>query len=646
MKKNNLKYLLVIFICLSTNLFAEKTFEFEKYALRANFGGLYNYYSSSFAKFQGCKECKIFENGGGFGYSALLGYETLIAEKMHFGIDLAYINRSGNLSVDISEPSRIPINYNFADSRFRNSLDITLNYFELTPQIRYILTEWKQGYPFRFMAGLRFGLPVTHSFVQNYSIIQPDNAYFIDTIKNIKTRNAVIASGDIRSIAIPAIGLSMGFENLLKIGTSTYFTQQLIFDYNFNNVAIDVDWSEYAIRLELGIRFGLEQRPEPEIIPVLAPPPPIIVKIDPIPPKPKPYVNINKSIYQGTLQTGNELLATVPLVNAVFFDAGKSEIPPFYIKNKNDFTNFFSGNPVELHKYLFTRLALIAQNNPKAQFTLIGASSGKYEDGSIILSQERANAVKEVLTSLGVPKDKIITKALLTPSNPSSSEFKESIYENQRVDIIVKNAPLQEFVDLQRYAELDGNLIVDVDFGNIKNSSELTINSSISSKPITSSVKGTFSLPVKFRLTNENINLPYRVDLGNSSIETKLLDSIDISKLTKKVFELNLTNFDAILRFDYNSSVLSDDNKELLSQLSKKLPLGATLLLTGSSDALGAESRNIILAKERAANTKQYIESIAKGKFKFEMLQEQQKADESTPQGRFLNRSIKIKVKN
>jgi outer membrane protein OmpA-like peptidoglycan-associated protein len=108
---------------------------------------------------------------------------------------------------------------------------------------------------------------------------------------------------------------------------------------------------------------------------------------------------------------------------------------------------------------------------------------------------------------------------------------------------------------------------------------------------------------------------------------------------------LNLSNFEAILRFDYNSSQLSEENKELIKQLAAKLPEGATIQILGSTDELGTQQRNSILAKERAENTRNLILSVAKDKFKIEIGTNPDKFREESPQGRFLNRSIRIKVK-
>jgi outer membrane protein OmpA-like peptidoglycan-associated protein len=99
------------------------------------------------------------------------------------------------------------------------------------------------------------------------------------------------------------------------------------------------------------------------------------------------------------------------------------------------------------------------------------------------------------------------------------------------------------------------------------------------------------------------------------------------------------------LRFDYNSSVLSDDNKDLLRQLLRALPQGSTISLLGSADALGDETSNLELSSKRAAVTESFVRSVAGEKFVLETAVSQTKVDETLPEGRFLNRSIRIRVR-
>lgn len=77
---------------------------------------------------------------------------------------------------------------------------------------------------------------------------------------------------------------------------------------------------------------------------------------------------------------------------------------------------------------------------------------------------------------------------------------------------------------------------------------------------------GLVEIPLKKRLDDlEDKILTYSIKLNDSTYFV-FKDTLAISLFPKEVIELNLNNFEAILRFDYNSSELSEDNKGLLRQ--------------------------------------------------------------------------------
>ena len=156
---------------------------------------------------------------------------------------------------------------------------------------------------------------------------------------------------------------------------------------------------------------------------------------------------------------------------------------------------------------------------------------------------------------------------------------------------------------------------------------------------------GNYKISVDERIDTDNSKLELKTNVVSDELQDSKVKIIDLNSLEKSVVDLNLDNFTAYLTFSYNSSELSDDNKGLLKQLSEKLPSGATIVILGSADFLGTTERNAILESERAENAQKYIQSISGNKFKYETGKSSDKFDEITPQGRFLNRSIKIKVK-
>jgi len=79
--------------------------------------------------------------------------------------------------------------------------------------------------------------------------------------------------------------------------------------------------------------------------------------------------------------------------------------------------------------------------------------------------------------------------------------------------------------------------------------------------------------------------------------------------------------------------------------MSELLPQGTTVIIYGSADALGTEERNKQLEFERAKVTKDFIQSISNDKFIFITDVNKSKFPEDTEEGRFLNRSMKIRLR-
>ena len=138
------------------------------------------------------------------------------------------------------------------------------------------------------------------------------------------------------------------------------------------------------------------------------------------------------------------------------------------------------------------------------------------------------------------------------------------------------------------------------------------------------------------------LNIPTRASSGGVASTQQV--QVDVSKLPRRRIALRTDAFEAVLRFDYNSSELPEDVKILLQQLADQLPEGSTITIDGSADVLGSQERNRILSEARAATTQSYLRSITSKSFTFRSSSENKSFSNTTPQGRFLNRNIRIRV--
>jgi outer membrane protein OmpA-like peptidoglycan-associated protein len=658
----NLKYIIICFILITvaTKSRSEDYFKNELFGIHPKIGYNYSSFKGNFNQFEGVSNCGTFGNGFGSGIYGGLFFEKEFIDKYFAELGLVFINRSGEIKAPSKFPSRNSSTGEVTWVNTDNIISATLGFLEIQPQISYLISDNFVGGPLKINLGMRGIIPVTSNYKYYEQIVSPDNAVFINP-DGLSSQRRNIASGRILSITKFGFGLNAGIENFLKAGENSFFTQNLQFDYNLSSLINTGKWNVFGIRLGVGFRFGVKEHfPEPLTAPkpILEPPvnePPIVAVKQPVISggleEIKPEINL--AVIDKNLKKyyGNELLATIPIVNAVFFDQSSAEVPNTYLYDMDDI-NFFQIDALSAHKYLFLRIAEILKNNPKAKIELIGATSGESDEPEgKKLALKRAENVAETLKKCGIPDKKISIKAEVLPTVLSNQEFAEGRIENRRVDVLLSNAPLQEYVDFQKFAEIRGNVKLKVDNKGLMPGEQINIKSEILKEPLSVRVTdlenhNEFTVPLKIRLEDNKSIYNYLFSASAKYAHDSVRFGFDSEKLDKELINQDLSNFKAILRFDYNSSDLSSDNKGLLKQLAEKLPSGAVINILGSADALGTQARNEQLITERAKVTREFIESVNIGKFKYLTGINKEKFPEAEPQGRFLNRSIIITVTN
>jgi hypothetical protein len=209
----------------------------EKFAIHPKVGFAFHSYSASFKSFQGTTDCGLFEKGSGSGVTGFVFGELPLTSSTYLGLGIGYIDRSGKLTVPGNFSSFDPATKTTTTISTENALHATLGYLEVQPEFRAVILPNFLNGPLRAVGALRVSIPTSGSFIQDETIISPANAVFVD--KNAQIRQ--VAAGQIATKST-GFGLSAGLENMLKIGANTFFTQQVLVDYNFSNIVSDATW--------------------------------------------------------------------------------------------------------------------------------------------------------------------------------------------------------------------------------------------------------------------------------------------------------------------------------------------------------------------------------------------------------------------
>lgn len=600
-------------------------------------------HTPQFSALPGTVDCGTYIRGRGnsIGVAATLEYRYTPA--FHVGISAAYVGRGGRLQTpNDAEPAFDSTTGQIVEVITENALDTQLDYVEVAP------TLWWEPFTigrstFRMDAGLRLGIPIRAAIQQTRRILAPANAVFLSNQQ--RTINWTHGYRSLADLVTPTLGMSLGLEHLLTIASRLQLLQRIGYDYTFTPPVRNVTWTVAGLRLEFGIRYSIEPTRQ-EISPPFPPPLPIDTPRIPIAeptPLPAPSIDVHIRRFRGYREEGTELVATTPIVNAVFFDQNSAEIPLRYIRRSAD--SIPSDDPVIAHRNILLVIAGILHRHPQSSVVLEGATAGEYEQGDTLLARRRAEAVARALEDLGISPSRIRLRWSRLPATPSNMDYAEGRAENQRVDITLQGAQILEYVSKQMFADIVGELEVHV--GGVAVSGTDISLSGTGGIVQTVHDTGTYTIPIRLRLEpgDSAVQLNVETRLPGTSIQSQDALTVMLDTLERRHVELSTKRFEAVLRFEYNSSQLSADNRELLRQLVSLIPTNAVVEIGGSADILGDAARNKKLADERAKATEEFLRRLSGTKqLRIVARGIERRFSDATPEGRFLNRSIRVTI--
>jgi outer membrane protein OmpA-like peptidoglycan-associated protein len=144
------------------------------------------------------------------------------------------------------------------------------------------------------------------------------------------------------------------------------------------------------------------------------------------------------------------MIGGAPLMDTVFFETGKSEIPDHYVlfREKSQAESFDEkdlSNALEKHHNVLNLVGQQLTQTPSARIRIVGCNSDTgVEKGDLDLSRRRAEAVKAYLATIwGIEPARMDVEARNLPVNPTPTIVVGSRPENQRVEIIFDSLDMQ-----------------------------------------------------------------------------------------------------------------------------------------------------------------------------------------------------------
>ncbi len=600
-------------------------------------GTLFNYHNADFNSFPGIYNCGTYENNSNFRFlgNIVLNYRLLNNIELFTGLVLA------DRSVDLSYDELLRIYDSFEDKLIdvtnRYNLDATLNNIEISFGLKYLIANNFIDGPLKLISATKIYIPIQSKYIQTKKAVSP-SGHVLD-INGQQVLEYQMATGTIENRYSPGIGFLIGFQNYLTIGEDKYFTQELSLDYCFTDIVQNTNWQHYSINLLLGFNFEFHRNDE-EIqstditqtkAPVLDSATIIPVFRDTLNPK----IMLEKIYTDFHIEQGYKLLCNSPKISSIFFDTNSSKIPDKYLNFDTTLTPY--DDPVNLHHNILYDMLEILNRKPEAKIYISAISSGD-ENNRMKLTSERINSVKTFLINNGIDSDRIKQKKSITRSNEAYSSGFE---ENQRVDIDIDGVLLTNFVSKNYEDNVVGYSKIELDTNDIIFPKKIKVVDNYKSFSTLNA-----DLYSKYIIPSEEYNdtLKYSIDyLHSIKIDTSIV--LNKENMSIKYKDLQVDQFLAVLTFDYNSDLLSNDSKATLEEMVSFLPENINIIISGSADSSGSDMRNQELTYRRAKNAKSFIQNRAKNKaIHIVVTEDTFRYSNSSPVGRFLNRSIRLKL--
>lgn len=593
----------------------------EDFKIEANLG--YNFFinNGNFNNFKGLIDCGQYSNGGGNGLSYGIGAKYRIDENISIEIPLNLINASLNMNHINSFYSRDLITNQVVTATAQTNLDSKITFLNISPSFNYRISQnlIQSNLFVKFSPYIL--LPINGSFVQSESIVSPNNAVFIDN-NGLKSQFRNITNSDFSTLQT-IFGVGLGFQNIIVLDKNFCFTQEIGYNKSFNNLLSDANWKIDFIRIKLGVEYKftksekiIEPIIEKKVLKVDSIIQEIVVKkeIPKIEPK---YIKIKEAKFKELKYTELVTLKSkIPIYN-LFFESKTDKL----LDTNDNGKNFYSNNQIlgNIKDLEFSRTT-----NTNYLITIFLNKNDKYSEE---LFAKRSQKIRNLFDKFNITTQSIIFK----------SDFLKTVAEEienaNKVDIVFDQDNF--FSENITNRNVSGVLELDLE----KNTqSSIFINSDFTNYIETGNRN---HIEIPFNIKNRILNNTHKIII-KSEDSLEYTYTIDDLSNAIKIKEIDIINYELILLFDFNSSELSIQNKQILEQFSK-IVQGKELEILGSTDNTGDAKINGELSLLRAKVVGDCFKSFNLN-IKTSLKTIEDKYPENFPQGKILNRSVKIKV--
>ncbi|MBI4793234.1 MAG: OmpA family protein [Deltaproteobacteria bacterium] len=317
-----------------------------------------------------------------------------------------------------------------------------------------------------------------------------------------------------------------------------------------------------------------------------------------------------------------------PLLNYVYFDTGRSEIPDRYVTftdpgETEGFADEKLKDTIEKYHHILNVIGKRLAMNPDALVTIVGCNSNSGEEkGKTALSRSRADAVVAYFRDVwGIDPSRMELKAQNLPTVPSTSRVPEGIIENQRVEVYSDHPAILDTINstyLEEQCDTKEIRIVPAI------QSETAISSwqlhLLGGDKVLMTREGKGNLPPEFVFGVQDLGgIPALAALPEISAEIEIKDNegnvvrtstetptkVNFIRREERIaqkLESKVVEKYGLILFEFDRADLKGRNQVIVNRVvtrMSELP-AATMDITGHTDIIGTEEYNLELSGRRA----------------------------------------------
>ncbi len=598
-------------------------------------GGV-NQHSASFrqlSSFPAC--CPEYTSGSGFhlGYSLHLAY---LPESELFGMPYTYGARlsAAGLSGVLTDDEEIGMVINGSDvvrGLARHTIDATFTTVGIEP---YFQLQRVAGTQFSTSIGLFAGLPVSTIFNQKEELVEPtDPAYTYET----GSRSRGIANGEIPSPASPFIAAVLGIGYIHELDAQRAIEPRVEALIGLTDLTSAVSWGVTSFRVGVNFHYRVPK-------PVVAPPPP--------PPPPPPVETPARvPVLSSKLMVPQMTPAQLSVVRNVAITREYVDAAPvmFFAKNSTEVVGT-TKTQSQLQQVVASAISEYMRQHPEAKLTLVGSAAFD-EDQAV--ARERVSYVTRLL---GLPTEQLERRLVIQ----TAPEYPELAEEHRSVQFLVNGTP-QIFRVERTKDSIETVTPLRIPVGHL-----VTCDTSCSSN-LTANIAGrilrvegdapTYTVVVDSTALQLMQRGEYAVIRGQVAFEATTTSSqeqvsytnID-PRVTVRLLPAGQPSGNAsstLCYFDFNGAVITSFNERAFSAIKDAIANGKRVEIIATTDHLGTDASNAVLAERRAATAIERLVSLGIPKDRIITATYQSIATENTtPMERIANRSVKMIIRD